>query len=131
MEKAVDLFKTSFTRPNTLKLLVTFTSGKYESGIDGVKFKKAMNSLADQGIKSLVFAARKTNFVNELSFNKYQNLFLLSTYRLTNVTYRLWRYLPKKGWLYRTSWRSICLKAKLAASPLFNEAEVVRNHSNI
>ena len=103
MEKAVDLFKTSFTRPNTLKLLVTFTSGNYESGSDRVKFKNAMSSLTDQGIKRLVFAARKTNVVNELSFNKYQNLFLLSAYRLTNIAYRLWSTLPRKGWLYRTS----------------------------
>ena len=104
MEKAADSSKTSFTRPNSLKLLVTFTSGKYESGSDRVKFKRAMNSLTAQGIKRLVFAASKTNVVNELSFNKYQNLFLLSSYGLTNVAYRLWSYLPRKGWLYRTYW---------------------------
>ena len=63
-----------------------------------------MNSLTAQGIKRLVFAASKTNVVNELSFNKYQNLFLLSSYGLTNVAYRLWSYLPRKGWLYRTYW---------------------------
>ena len=123
MEKAADLFKTSFTRPNTLKLLVTFTSGKDESGSDRVKFKSAMNSLTDQGIKRLVFAASKTNVVKELSFNKYQNLFLLSAYRLTNVAYRLWSYLPRKGWLYRTSWLPIFLKAKLALSSVFDVAE--------
>lgn len=59
MKKAANLFNTSFTRSNTLKLLVTFTSVRYESGRDRVKFKDAMNSLKIQGVKSVIFAAKK------------------------------------------------------------------------
>lgn len=98
MKKAANLFNTSFTRPNTLKLLVTFTSVRYESGRDRVKFKDAMNSLKIQGVKSVIFAAKKNKVIEELSLKKSQNVFYLYGYRLKYVVDRLWRYLPKKGW---------------------------------
>ena len=97
IEAAANLFNTSFTRPNTLKLMVTFTTGRGESGNDRVKFKIAMNSLTDQKIKRLVFAAKKTQVVKELSSNKYENLFLLSGYRLKNTVSKLYWFIWKKG----------------------------------
>ena len=97
IEAAANLFNTSFTRPNTLKLMVTFTTGRGESGNDRVKFKIAMNSLTDQKIKRLVFAAKNTQVVKELSSNKYENLFLLSGYRLKNTVSKLYWFIWKKG----------------------------------
>ena len=110
MKKAANLFNTSFTRPNTLKLLVTFTSVRYESGRDRVKFKDAMNSLKIQGVKSVIFAAKKNKVIEELSLKKSQNVFYLYGYRLKYVVDRLWRYLPKKGWWYVLF---VCSKLKL------------------
>ena len=97
MEVAANMFNTSFTRPKTLKLMVTFTSGRDEPGNDRLKFKNAMNSLTDQKIKRLVFAAKKTQVVKELSSNKYENLFLLSGYRLKKTASKLLSFIWKKG----------------------------------
>ena len=97
MEAAANLFNNSFTRPNTIKLLVAFTSGMIPSGGDRVKLKNAMKSLKDQKIKSIAFSAMKTVFLKELTFNTYANMFVLSGYRLKAIAYRLSRYVSSKG----------------------------------
>lgn len=96
MEAAANLFNNSFTRPNTIKLLVAFTSGMIPSGGDRVKLKNAMKSLKDQKIKSIAFSAIKTVFLKELTFNTYANMFVLSGYRLKAIAYRLSRYVSSK-----------------------------------
>ena len=97
MEAAANLFNNSFTRPNTIKLMVTFTSGRSQSGGDRVKLKNAMKSLKDQKIKSIAFSAIKTLLLKELTFNTYANMFVLLGYRLKATAYRLSRYVSSKG----------------------------------
>ena len=97
MEAAANLYNTSFTRPNTTRLLVTLTSRRSGSRGDRVKLKNAMKILEDLKIKPMAFSAIKTVFLKELTFSTYANMFVLSGYRLKAIVSRLSTYISSKG----------------------------------